>query len=157
MLMQIDGTFLFVVISFLIFLFIIKAILFEPMTKVIEERQKFFAKNTKMETESKEKSKALLEEKENLLSETRSEASNILKEASKQAKEEGELILKETKKERINKIEENQNALNQERETAKIEAKAEITNIVKSLVSKILDEEVEINLDDERINKHLNV
>ncbi len=157
MLMQIDGTFLFVVISFLIFLFIIKAILFEPMTKVIEERQKFFAKNTKMEMESKEKSKALLEEKENLLSETRSEASNILKEASKQAKEEGELILKETKKERINKIEENQNALNQERETAKIEAKAEITNIVKSIVSKILDEEVEINLDDERINKHLNV
>ena len=62
MLMQIDGTFLFVVISFLIFLFIIKKILFQPITTVIEQRDKFYAKNLKTETETKEKSKLLTEE-----------------------------------------------------------------------------------------------
>ena len=53
MLMQIDGTFVFVVISFLIFLFIIKAILFNPITKVIEERNKFYDKNANTEKSSK--------------------------------------------------------------------------------------------------------
>ena len=37
MLMQIDGTFVFVIISFLIFLLIIKAILYRPFTKVMDD------------------------------------------------------------------------------------------------------------------------
>ena len=71
MLMQIDGTFIFVAISFLIFLFIIKAILYRPITKVLDERNKFYEKNSKMELQSKEKSKNLLNEKEEMLKNAR--------------------------------------------------------------------------------------
>ena len=66
MLMQIDGTIIFVIISFLIFLFIIKKILFQPITKVIDERNKFYAKNSKIENDSKEKSKAYYQKATNL-------------------------------------------------------------------------------------------
>ncbi|MBQ8636181.1 ATP synthase F0 subunit B [bacterium] len=157
MLMQIDGTFLFVVISFLIFLFIIKKILFQPITKVIDERNNFYAKNLKMETESKEKAKNLLIEKEEKIQQTRNEASNILKETNEQAKKESELKIKEAKKEAANKIEENQNNLNQEQFNTKCEIKTEISNIVKSMISKVLGEETEINLEEERINKYLKI
>ena len=136
--LTINGTFIFVIISFLIFLFIIKNILFQPITKVIEERDKFYAKNLKTEFESKEKSKALLEEKEAILKETRIEASNIIKQASETAKEKSENTLKEAKKEVLNKIEQNQNQLQKEQINVKFEMKSEISNIVKSIVSKIL-------------------
>ena len=155
--LTIDGTLLFAIISFLIFLFIIKAILFHPITKVIEEREGFFAKNLKMETESKEKTKALLKEKEELLAKTRSEASDIIKEASDSAKKQGEEIVKKAKAQVLEKTEENKKLLEQESINAKFEAKDEIRNIVKTIASKVLDEEVEITLQDERINQYLKI
>ena len=153
----IDGTLLFAIISFLIFLFIIKAILFHPITKVIEEREKFYAKNSKMETESKEKSKTLLAEKEALLNESKKEASNILSSVNEEAKKQSEEILKEAKKEALNKIEQNQNELNEQQKRAKTEIKNEITNIVQSIVSKILKTDAEIDLEEEKINQYLKI
>ena len=155
--LDINLTFILALISFLVFLAIIKAVLFEPITKVIEEREGFFAKNLKMETESKEKTKALLKEKEELLAKTRSEASDIIKEASDSAKKQGEEIVKKAKAQVLEKTEENKKLLEQESINAKFEAKDEIRNIVKTIASKVLDEEVEITLQDERINQYLKI
>lgn len=155
--LTINGTFLFAIISFLIFLFIIKIILFQPITKVINEREKFYAKNSKMETESKEKSKGLLKQKEELLNATRLEATNLLKETKAKAKAKSESILKELKTEGLNKIEANQNTLNKEQYNAKIEIKKEMKNIIQSIVSKILGENSEIDLEEEKINQYLNI
>ena len=155
--LTIDGTFIFVIISFLIFLLLIKIILFQPITKVLDERDKFYAKNLKMESESKEKSKALLEEKEAKLNESRIEATNILTSTNDKAKKESEVILKDAKKEALDKIEQNQNELNKEQKIAKNEIKNEITNIVKSIISKVLKTDVEINLQEEKINRYLKI
>lgn len=155
--LTIDGTIIFVIISFLIFLFIIKFILFQPITKVINEREKFYAKNSKMETESKEKSKALLEEKETKLNEARKEATNILNSTSEKNKKENEIILKEAKKEALEKIEQNQNTLNKEKQNAKNEIKNEIQNIVKSIISKTTGIETDINIEEEKINQYLKI
>ena len=155
--LTIDGTFIFVIISFLIFLLLIKIILFQPITKVLDERDKFYAKNLKMESESKEKSKVLLEEKEAKLNESRIEATNILTSTNDKAKKESEVILKDAKKEALDKIEQNQNELNKEQKIAKNEIKNEITNIVKSIISKVLKTDVEINLEEEKINRYLKI
>ena len=155
MLMQIDGTIIFVIISFLIFLFIIKKILFQPITKVIDERNNFYAKNSKIENDSKEKSKALLEQKEALLNEARIEASDILSKTSEEVKKESENIIKKAKKEALDKIEKNQNNLNQEIINAKSEIKYEINNIVKSIITKVLGEETQVNLEENKINQYL--
>jgi len=155
--LTINGTFLFAIISFLIFLFIIKIILFQPITKVINEREKFYAKNSAMEKESKEKSKGLLKQKEELLNAKRLEATNLLKETKAKAKAKREKILKELKTEVLNKIEANQNTLNEEQYNAKIEIKKEMKNKIKSIVSKILGENSEIDLEEEKINQYLNI
>ena len=155
MLMQIDGTFIFVVISFLIFLFIIKAILFNPITKVIDERNNFYAKNSKMELESKEKSKILLEQKQMALSETRKEASELISATSKQAKEQSANELKQAQKEATNMIDNNKNELIEQKRLAKVEAKSDINTIVSSIVSKILNENIEVNVDEDKMNNLL--
>jgi len=110
-----------------------------------------------MESESKEKSKALLEQKETMLNEARLEATNILSSTNEEAKKESEASLKEVKIQALEKIEQNQNQLNEEQKTAKNEIKNEIRNIVKSIVSKILKEDVEINLEEEKINQYLKI
>ena len=155
--LAIDGTIIFVIISFLIFLLIIKAILFQPITKVLNEREKFYAKNSKMEIESKEKSKALLDEKEAKLNESKAEASNILSTTNEEAKKQSEIILKEVKKEALEKIEQNQNELNEEQKIAKSELKEEVRNIVRAIVSKVLKTDVEINIEEEKINQYLKI
>ncbi len=157
MLMQIDGTFIFVAISFIIFLLIIKAILFNPITKVIDERNSFYAKNAKMETESKEKSRALLDEKERALKSSRIEASNIVKKTTQEAKEQSALKIKQVKQEVSALAGKNKTLLDELSKTAKIEAKKEINSIVQSMVSRVLDEQVSVNLKDEKINQYLNI
>jgi len=157
MLMQIDGTFIFVVISFLIFLFIIKAILFAPITKIIEQRENFYAKNLKMETESKEKTDSLLKEKDAALKESRSQASEIIKETSKAARNKKDSVIKETKKEIQQKIEENKEKLEAERKNARFELKDEISVFVSAIASKILNENITVELNDDNINKYLNI
>ncbi len=157
MLMQIDGTFIFVAISFIIFLLIIKAILFNPITKIIDERNGFYAKNLKMETESKEKSRALLDEKEKALKTSRKEASDIVKNTTQEAKEQNALKIKQVKQEVLSLIDENKTQLDELSRKAKNEAKKEVNSIVQSMVSRVLNEEVSVDLSDEKINHYLNI
>ena len=157
MLMQIDGTFLFAAISFLIFLVIIKFILFNPITKVLEERENFYAKNSKMKNESSEKTKALLEEKEIALKKSREEANEIIKEANLNAKLENEFQIKEAKKEANRNLDEHNLKLNEQSASVKQELKQEVSNFVSLIVSKILKEEITVNVDEEKIKKHLKI
>lgn len=157
MLMQIDGTFLFAAISFLIFLFIIKNILFNPINRVISERDNFYAKNSKMELESKEKSKILLEKKECALNESRKEAAQIIKNTSDEAKALMAQKIKQTKQDLNLSIEANLKTLEQEKATAKAELKGEVNSIVSKIISKVLNENVEINLPEEKIKKYLEI
>lgn len=157
MLMQIDGTFIFVAISFLIFLFIIKAILYRPITKVLDERNKFYEKNSKMELQSKEKSKNLLNEKEEMLKNARIEAANIVSNASADAKNKSESDIKKTKKDALEKIENDKNTLLEESKKAKEEARSEISNLVSIIAQKVMNEDIEINLDEEKINEYLKI
>ena len=150
MLMQIDGTFVFVIISFLIFLLIIKAILYRPFTKIMDDRNSFYQKNSKMEAESKEKTKTLLKQKEDTLNEAKQDALNIIKQASHEAKI-------KSKKELKDKIEKNKNDLIIEANQAKQELKTEINSLVKSIVSKVLKQDVDIQLEEEKINQYLNI
>jgi len=157
MLMQIDATFVFVVVSFLIFLFIIKTILYRPITKVINEREKYYNKNSKREFEFNEKSKNLLEEKDLLVKNAKIQASEIVKEASQSANKESVQKIKETKLMLQEQIEANKNDLMQESTNAKKEIKHQMNDIVSQIVSKMLCEKIEINLDDEKIDRYLKI
>lgn len=157
MLMQIDGTFLFVAISFLVFLAIIKHILFNPITRVMDERENFYQKNSKMEFETREKVKALLEQKELALKETRKEAADLTKQAVQKAKNSSALKIKQARNEVQALIEQNRQQLNQETSLAKTEIKKEVNTIVESIVSKILNQEISINIDENKIEEYLKI
>jgi len=157
MLMQIDGTFIFVVISFLIFLLLINLILYRPISKVIENREKLYEKNAKTEADSKQKAKDLIADKDRKIKSSRAEAGEIIKTVSQKAKNDGEKLIKQTKKEVQKELEENKQVLIQQSIESKKELKGEIRGFVQSIVSKILNEEVEINIEESKIEEYLKI
>ncbi len=157
MLMQIDGTFIFVVISFIIFFFIIKSLLFVPISQIIEQREQFYAQKTQEQKDFKDKTKALIDEKESTIQETRNKASNILKEISKNTTDENEARINRIKKNAYVRVEENQQDLENQKSEVKQEVKSELEDIVKAMASKVVGEEIEISLEEEKIKQYLNI
>ncbi len=157
MLMQIDGTFVFVVISFLIFLFIIKSVLFNPISTIIEKREEFFEKNSQIEQKSKDKTKALLEQKESELKEAKKQATDILKQAKNETNKQSKEIIKQTKKDIEDSINSLELELTKEKNLAKAQIKQELSSIVQSIIYKVLNENIELSLDDNTINEYLKI
>ncbi len=141
MLLEFDGTFIFALISFIIFVFLMNLILYKPVTKIISERQKFYDKNLSIVTSSKQKAQDTLKAKEDEIFGAKLEASNILKEMQIKTKADKEFALQNKKDEIQNKLSKNLDELHQNKQNVKDELKQEMETYVKLAVSKILDEE----------------
>lgn len=153
MLVQIDGTFIVAAISFIIFMIIMKYILFKPMSTVIEQREKFYEKNKKTALESKHKAKSVIEEKEKELSLTRASASNLVKEVSVFASKNRQEAIRQAKLEASKTLNSAKEELLKQSEAAKEELKAQINDFVSQIASKVLERDVAIKLEEEKINK----
>ncbi len=141
MLLEFDGTFIFALISFIIFVFLMNLILYKPVTKIISERQKFYDKNLSIVTSSKQKAQDTLKAKEDEIFGAKLEASNILKDMQIKTKADKEFALQNKKDEIQNKLSKNLDELHQNKQNVKDELKQEMETYVKLAVSKILDEE----------------
>ena len=157
MLMQIDGTFIFVAISFIIFMFIMKAILFYHVVKTLDERQSFYSKNEKMKNESKEKTKNLIEQKNETLAKTKEDASKLLKETLEGAKRESNIELKRVKQYVKDESARNKEELLKEQKQAKEEIKTQMSVFVNAVISKLTGENTNITVSDEDLKSHLNI
>ena len=157
MLIQIDGTFIFVVISFLIFLVNIKQILYKPFTKAIDEREKFYEKNSKTENNSKQKAKDLILERDKKIKSSRMQAGEIIKKTSLEAIKQSENLVKQTKKELQKELEANKAELQEMSINSKKELKNEMNGFVKLIVSKILNEDVDVDIEESKIEEYLKI
>ena len=148
MLLEFDGTFIFATLSFIVFVLIMNVILYRPITKIMEERQKFYDKNKSTVLESKRKAEEVLENKEKEILDAKLKASDILQTTQNKIKENRENTLKNKKEEVLAKIKSNNAALDNDKKQAKEDLKEEVETYVKMTVSKVLDSEIQdINID----------
>lgn len=148
MLLEFDGTFIFATLSFIVFVLIMNVILYRPITKIMEERQKFYDKNKSTVLESKRKAEEVLENKEKEILDAKLKASDILQTTQNKIKENRENTLKNKKEEVLAKIKSNNAALDNDKKQAKEDLKKEVETYVKMTVSKVLDSEIQdINID----------
>lgn len=155
MLLEFDGTFVFALISFIIFVFLMNLILYRPVTRVIEERQKFFDKNSSTAKESKEKREQILKDKEEQILQAKKEAANLIKETKEGIIKKREEEISKKKAEISNRLQETKEVLQNSKREIKTELKNEIQEYVSLAVSKVLGEGGEIQIEEERINKAL--
>ena len=148
MLLEFDGTFIFATLSFIVFVLIMNVILYRPITKIMEERQKFYDKNKSTVLESKRKAEEVLENKEKEILDAKLKASDILQTTQNKIKENRENTLKNKKEEVLAKIKSNNAALDNDKKQAKEDLRKEDETSVKMTVSKVLDSEIQdINID----------
>lgn len=157
MLLEFDGTFIFALISFIIFVLIMNAILYKPVMKVINERQKFFDKNQKTVMHSKQKVKETLEYKDNVINSTKKEASKMLSDALIEAKDEKQHRLGQKKEICKEKINGHITLLENEKKEAKKILKDEFRELVKSVCEGILTKDVNVSIDEEKLDNILKI
>ncbi len=157
MLMQIDGTFIVAFISFLVFLILIKLILFRPITDIIEKRQAYLEKNELTKAQTSDKIVQLKQEKENKLNIARQNANELYTSEVEKYKKEIDYAITSSQDEAKKTLEINKNKLLDESRLAKSEAKEEIVQIAKLIASKILKEDIEIKDNDNKIEEYLGI
>ena len=159
MLLEFDGTFIFALISFMIFVLMMNIILYKPITKIMDERQKFYDKNKNTADLSKQRTDEVLKNKEAEILSAKLEASNILQTVQNNAKVRREELLRIKKEEHKNKLINLEKQLVSDNNNAKTILKDQVSEYVKIAVSKVLDEDMNnigsINIDDSRIDSIL--
>lgn len=139
MLLQIDATFIFVFVSFVVFVFLMNLICYKPLTILIKKREGLLYKNKETVDETNNKKAQIVENMKKELSNAEFEGSNILKETSNKNKKEKEEAILNKKEEIFNNIQDFENKMNTSSIEAKNILKTEVEEYVKMTVSKILD------------------
>jgi len=125
-------------INFLVFMFLINKFLFQPLLRLMEEREKELEVHYSEIESLKAKAQSLLEEVEKLLAEARAKAKEIIDEAVREAKKEKDRILSEAHQEAAAKIESAKQEIWSAFEVEKAKLEKEAEQIAEEIVRKIL-------------------
>jgi len=93
--MEFNATFIVSAVSFIVFVFIMNAIFYKPLQKIVEDRQKFIDDHYKEATLAHAQSDSLIKEKEQKLDETKHEAKKIIVDKSEDAKKQKAILAAE--------------------------------------------------------------
>ena len=135
--MELNATFLASIISFIVFVLIMNAIFYGPLSKIMEEREKYVNGNYEDAKKAHEKSEQIMSEIDKKRTDTLSEAKGIIKEKSDKAKNKKDKITQEAKKKSFEEIAEAKRVLNEETENSKEALNNDISNLADIICSKL--------------------
>lgn len=139
MLLQIDGTFIVIGVSFLVFMFIMQAIFYGPMFKIKKQRQDYIEENERHAKVMTEAAENFIQTQENEIKETRAQSKEILSQAVQGAKLSKEQTVEEANDKALTTLKKEKERITK----AKLETKESLNNEIYSLadeiVSKVLD------------------
>jgi F-type H+-transporting ATPase subunit b len=130
-------TFVITVINITILFFILKAVLFKPVTKFMAERAKRVQDSIDQAQKDREEAKALLAEYENKLKEAETQAREILKTAREDAWREAQMIIAEGKRDAKDAASSALKQLETEQQAAFAKFKTEAASLVIAVSAKL--------------------
>ncbi len=136
--MEFNATFLVSAISFIAFVFIMNAILYEPVIKIMEEREAFLKSNYDETEEARSTMKSIAEKKQTELAEVRAEATATVTEGTLRFKAENKTVLDEFEQIQRNRADSEKVVLRNEAENSKEELSKGTTEISEIIVEKVL-------------------
>lgn len=141
--LDLDLTFVWTFVNFIILYVALRFILFKPLGKHMQERAKKIADNIASAERAKAEGEKLYEQYKLQLEETAEERRKILTEAGKKAASDAENYINNAKSEAAEILEKSRLAALRERETMIAELKDEIVSISIAAASKIMDENMD--------------
>lgn len=136
--MEFNATFLISALSFIVFVFIMNAIFYQPVIKIMEERKSFLDKNEQDAVKANANTEEIYEQKQKELSKARAEAKVLVDEGSEKFKSENRVVLENFSTEQKHKTSEEKNKLNDEAKNSQNELNQSSEDISKMITSKIL-------------------
>jgi F-type H+-transporting ATPase subunit b len=130
-------TFVITVINITILFFILKAILFKPVTKFMAERAKRVKDSIEQAQKDKDVAEALLDEYKDRLRKAEAESKEILKTASENAERQAQLIISEGRKEAQETVNSAMKQIEMERQAALAKFKLEAAALVIAVSAKL--------------------
>lgn len=136
--LEINATFIIAMISFAVFMGIMYAILYKPITEIIEARAKFFNENEQKQLKTREKIEILLNDKTENIQKSKREASDFLTCQTKEIQQNFENIIKNAKNEKQKEFSEVKNQLEIEKNAAKTELESNYEEFADDILKKVL-------------------
>lgn len=136
--MEFNATFIVSAISFIVFVFIMNAIFYKPLQKVVFERQNFIDETTEEAKAHREKSEAILKDKAQKLDNTKHEAKKIIAETADAVKSQKATLAADAQQKAVQKIESAKNTLIRSSDEVQDSLAEKTQDLAQSIASKIL-------------------
>lgn len=139
MLLQIDGTFIVIGISFIIFMGIMHFLFYAPIFKVKKERAGYIEENERHAQAMSDTAEQYLEVKENELKHTRTLSKEIMSKAVQKANSKKQATIKEATDKASATLAEAKGKIAESKSQTKESLRGEVSSLAEDIVSKILD------------------
>jgi len=156
-LLTINGTLPVIMISFILFAFIMQRVLYGPLSTIKRKREEYIEKNKSDAKAAEDEAINLTNDYHSKLKDARKNASAITAKAIKTATDEKNSILENKKTEVNDFLKTQKEKIQQDKDSAVDSLKSQVAEYAQSITAKILGEEVSIaGLTPEIIDKALN-
>lgn len=146
--MEFDATFIIAAISFILFVFIMNAILYSPVLKVMQSRQSYVEENFIQAKETANEIEKQTQYRNSELDKSRNKAQNMVAEKSGELKNQRAEKISAYKEESYGNIAKERDSLRQSALDAKEILKDRVVDIAKGISSKILGDTISADLID---------
>ena len=154
--MEFNGTFFAAIISFLVFVFVMNKLLYEPVRKIVNERNDFIDGNYKIANDNNSKADTLSKEREEKLVGAKEDARDKYNEILAGYKEQRSNIVKDAQEKSHEDLEQAYSSLNNVSNEAKESLKSKMTDLANDIVEKVLGYRSETQgFDNDKINEIL--
>ena len=140
--MEFDATFLFAVVSFLLFILIMNKIFYAPILRIMQERQVFVESNFNSAKESRKETEKQNNYRNSELDKSRDEARTLIGEHSQTFKHERNVKISQYKEECYSEIANQRDSLKQSARDAKEILKDNVVDIAKNISQMLLGDAV---------------
>ncbi|CAD2072116.1 F0F1 ATP synthase subunit B [Phocicoccus pinnipedialis] len=149
------GTSLVLLVSFLVLLGALSYFVWNPVKKIMDDREKVIHDDIQNAENSKKDAARLRDENEALLKQTQSEISEMFENSRKQANAEQELIIKEANARASHLITEAKADIEREKERAMREINDQVADLSVLIAEKVIQKELTATDQQELVKKYL--
>ena len=139
---SINATSILTILNFILLVAVLKAILWKPMLKFLEDRARKIEESLLQAEKNRKRALELEAEHDEIIKEARTAASDILDKATANASEEGRKIIAQAKEHAGNLAEAAKKEVRMEAEQIKLDLRKEVAAMSVTLAGKVLEREI---------------
>lgn len=139
--MEFNATFFITAISFIVFVFLMNTILYRPLERIVDEREKLISENYEKAKELNSEAKNLLEKKAFEIAQAKVKAKNYADEEQKKNYDESSKKIRAEKENSLKYINEQKQIMHKESEKFKQDINANIESFAELIMKKFINKE----------------